>query len=103
MIDYFQLKGVEQIYGHIKALDSIDLDFEQGQINTLVGVNGSGKTTLLKILAGLEEPIKGSIFFNQNKIQAQELRQISTMVFQKAVMFNTSVYNNISFGLKIRG
>lgn len=91
------------MYGNIRALDSVTLNFEQNKIFSLVGVNGSGKSTLLRIIAGLEEPSHGNILFNNKKIDMHELHQISTLVFQKTVMFNTDVYNNISFGLKIRG
>ncbi len=98
-----QIKNVDKMYGNIRALDSVTLNFEQNKIFSLVGVNGSGKSTLLRIIAGLEEPSNGNILFNNKKIDMPELHQISTLVFQKTVMFNTDVYNNISFGLKIRG
>ncbi len=103
MTTLLQIQNVTKTYGNIKALDSVTLSIDQGKIVTLIGVNGSGKTTLLKILAGLEEPIRGNILFNERKMETKELRQISTLVFQKTAMFNTSVYNNVSFGLKIRG
>jgi len=101
--DYFKVEDINKTYSEIKALDSINLNFEQNKIVSLVGVNGSGKSTLLRILAGLEEPNRGNILFNQKKIEAQGLQKIATLVFQKTVMFSTDVYNNISFGLKVRG
>ncbi len=70
---------------------------------TLVGINGAGKTTLLRVIAGLEERDKGNILLDGKDINAKRLRQIATLVFQKTVMFNRSVYGNLAYGLKIRG
>jgi len=98
-----QLENVHMEHANIKALDSITLDIEPNQAVTFLGVNGSGKTSLLRILAGLAEPSTGDVLLDSNKVTSKELRQISTMVFQRTVMFNTSVYGNVSYGLKIRG
>ncbi len=97
------LEKVDKAYGNIKALDSVTLEVEGGQIVAILGMNGCGKTTLLRILAGLEDPSGGDILLNSRKMTSQQLRQISTLVFQSTVMFNTSVYGNVSFGLTIRG
>ena len=98
-----RLEKVDKTYGKIKALDLVTLEVEAGQIVAILGMNGSGKTTLLRILAGLEDPSEGDILLNSRKMTSQELRQISTLVFQSTVMFNTSVYGNVSYGLAIRG
>jgi tungstate transport system ATP-binding protein len=98
-----RVERVEKEYGHIKALDSVTLDAEPGRIVTLLGMNGSGKTTLLRILAGLEEPTRGWILYESKRINPQQLRRVSTLVFQKTVMFNASVFGNVSFGLRMRG
>jgi tungstate transport system ATP-binding protein len=98
-----KIKNITKKYESIAALDSISLSLEANKILVLVGVNGSGKTTLLRLLAGLEEPDKGSIILNNEIKKANELRKISTMVFQQTSMFNRSVYSNLEFGLRIRG
>jgi tungstate transport system ATP-binding protein len=98
-----RLEKVDKTYGKIKALDLVTLEVEAGQIVAILGMNGSGKTTLLRILAGLEDPSEGDVLLNSRKMTSQELRQISTLVFQSTVMFNLSVYGNVSFGLAIRG
>lgn len=97
------LDSIDKTYGKIKALDSVTLDFEPSQIMAILGINGSGKTTLLRILAGLEDPSKGEILHDARKTTSHELRQIATLVFQKTVMFNTTVYGNVKLGLAIRG
>lgn len=99
----FRLENVEKNYRALKALDAVTLNAEGGKTIVLLGVNGAGKTTLLRIIAGLEQPDKGNIIFNGQSMMAQELRKIATMVFQKTVMFNRNVYDNLAFGLKIRG
>jgi len=98
-----QLKNIEKSYGLIKALGNINLEIVGGKTTALLGTNGAGKTTLLRVIAGLEEPNKGSIAFKGKNVNGKELRQIATLVFQKTAMFNRSVFSNLEYGLKIRG
>ena len=98
-----QLRDIEKDYPTVKALDSVTFNAEGGKIIVLIGVNGAGKTTLLRIIAGLENPDKGNIFFNGKSLTAKELRQIATLVFQRTAMFSRSVYDNLAYGQKIRG
>ena len=75
-----------------------------GTITTLLGPSGSGKTTLLRILAGLDNPTQGTILYGNKPINDSNrdfLRQKATLVFQKSVFFDTTVYNNIAYGLKL--
>lgn len=99
----FRLKNVEKNYRDVKALDDITFKAEGGKIIVLLGVNGAGKTTLLRISAGLEKADKGSIDFNDTQISGKDLRQIATLVFQRTAMFSMSVYDNLAYGLKLRG
>ncbi len=98
-----QLEHIEKNFRTVKALDSVTFKAEGGKIIVLIGVNGAGKTTLLRILAGLEKQDHGTILFNGKDIVDSELRQIATLVFQRTAMFSRSVYDNLAFGLKIRG
>ena len=104
-----ELKGVNKSYGQANILKDIDLTVEKGEIMALIGPTGSGKTTLLRLIDLLELPTSGSIVFNgilvtvlpeKEKLKA---RRRMAMVFQKPVMFNSSVRENVSYGLKIRG
>jgi tungstate transport system ATP-binding protein len=97
------LEGIQKTYPAVKALDSVSLNEEGGKIVVLIGVNGAGKTTLLRIIAGLEKPEKGTIVFNDKSLIDTELRQIATLVFQRTAMFSRSVYDNLAYGLRIRG
>lgn len=98
-----QLENIEKNFRAVKALDSVTFNVESGKIIVLIGVNGAGKTTLLRILAGLEKPDQGTILVNDKNMTDSELRQIATLVFQRTAMFSRSVYDNLAFGLKIRG
>jgi len=105
MSHFAELKTVTKMFDSTVALDNVDLKVEEGEILALLGPNGSGKSTLLKILALLENPTRGEVYFHNAKISNQNrerTRMETTMVFQKATLFNTTVYNNIAYGLKIR-
>jgi len=84
-----------------------ELYLERNKILSLIGPNGSGKSTLLKLIGLLEKPDEGSIVFNGENISDSRadhirIRKEMVIVFQESVLFNTSVYNNILMGLKIR-
>ncbi len=98
-----QALQLEKAYKNVRALESFSLVVEGGQIAVIIGVNGAGKTTLLRILAGLEKADKGDIVFNDYRQTDSSLRQISTLVFQRTTMFSRTVYENLAYGLKIRG
>jgi len=62
------IKSLNKFYGSNRVLNNIDLIFEKGKINGIVGENGAGKTTLFKCIAGLES-FDGSIVYNEGKIK----------------------------------
>jgi len=100
-----ELKKVTKVFGNKTALNDINLQIHEGEILALLGPNGSGKTTLLKILALIENPTSGEVKFQGETASfknTEKTRMQSTLVFQKTILFNTSVYNNIAYGLKIR-
>ena len=91
-----ELKSVHKIYPmgdeRIVALDDVSLSFEQGKIYCLLGVSGSGKSTLLNIIAGLEKPTRGEIFFKKHPIH--KLSEKKLAIFrQKYIGFIFQSYN----------
>jgi len=98
-----ELNRIVKDYRNLRALESVSFEARGGKIVVLIGVNGAGKTTLMRIIAGLEEPTSGSILFNGKSMNAKELRKNATMVFQRTAMFNRSVFDNVAFGLRVRG
>jgi len=100
-----ELRKVTKIFNGITALKNVNLKILEGEILALLGPNGSGKTTLLKIMAFIEKPSKGEVYFCDKKVTDKNIEQVrmeSTMVFQKTLLFNTTVYNNVAYGLRIR-
>lgn len=101
-----EVKNVIRQYGSITALDKVNLTVEEGDIFSLVGPNGSGKTTLLRIMASIDKPTSGEVYFRDVKVKdanRTRIRSRSTMVFQKTVLFHTTVYKNVAYGLQLRG
>ncbi len=104
----FSIKNLTKVYSERTVLDLPDLAFEKGLIYGLQGPNGSGKTTLLEILSLLSPPSTGTVFYNGKSIDfagsdLTSLRREIVMVQQHPVLFTTTVYKNLEFGLKIRG
>ena len=89
-------------------LSDISFSVKKGECFTIIGPNGSGKTTLLRILGLLENPTNGKIFYDGKDITSLskhdivKYRRNLAFVRQKPVVLNTSVANNIAYGLKIR-
>lgn len=101
-----ELKDVTKRYVETLALNKVSLKVMKGEILAIIGPNGSGKTTMLRIMAGIEKPTNGEIYFDDTEINDRnmdKLRSRSTMTFQRTVFFNAGVYKNLAYGLKLRG
>jgi len=101
-----ELVNVTKEYGSITALDKANLQVDAGEFFVLIGPNGSGKTTLLRIVTGIETPTQGEIHFQGKHISSSAqgvLTKNITMVFQKTMMFTGTVYDNIAYGLRLKG
>jgi len=102
-----EAKDIQVIRGGTLLLDISSLLIHEGEILSLIGPNGAGKTTLLQTLSYLSKPFQGEIFFRGKKIEANhsvlEYRRKLAMVFQEPLLFDTTVFNNVASGLKIRG
>jgi len=101
------LANIEKKYGQSQALWPINVELDQ-QFITILGQSGCGKTTLLKLLAGLEQPTKGEIRFDDTVIYSSESRKNVkpnkrniAMVFQDFALWpHMTIFQNIAFGLK---
>jgi multiple sugar transport system ATP-binding protein len=99
-------EGVTKVFDDgTVAVDSLDLTVEDGSLMVLVGPSGCGKTTSLRMVAGLEEVTEGTIRIGDrvvNDIAAKD-RDIA-MVFQNYALYpHMSVFENMAFGLRLRG
>jgi tungstate transport system ATP-binding protein len=93
--------------GGIIVLDIPDFQLHPGEFVSLIGPNGSGKSSLLLALMCLIERERGRIAFRGLAIdsagQALEYRRRVAMVFQEPLLFDTTVFQNVVSGLKLRG
>ncbi|MFA5836368.1 MAG: phosphate ABC transporter ATP-binding protein [Bellilinea sp.] len=103
----YQLTNVTKAYSGRQILNIGQLDIYPGEILAVVGPSGAGKSTLLRLLNFLEAPDSGSIYFNQQPVNDQnvplEIRRTVTTVFQNPALLSGSVTANLLFGLRLRG
>lgn len=95
---------VRKEFSHYPALNDVSLEVKSSELIALLGPSGSGKTTLLRLIAGLEMPTAGRIFFGDEDASSKTVQQRNVgFVFQAYALFrNMTVLDNISFGLKVR-
>ncbi|ELY68956.1 ABC transporter ATP-binding protein [Natrinema versiforme] len=99
-----RLENVTKRYGEETAVDDISLEVEDGEFVTLVGPSGCGKSTTMETVAGLTRPTEGRIYIGDDDVTtlAPKDRGVA-MVFQNIALFpHMDVYENISFGLRLR-
>lgn len=99
-----KVASVLKNYDNEIALQEIDLEIKKGELVALLGPSGSGKTTLLRIIAGLEIPDQGTIYFENQNVSNLKVKERNVgFVFQHYALFqHLTVYENIAFGLKVR-
>ncbi len=83
-------------------LKSIDLNIKEGTVNVSLGLNGCGKTTLIKLLAGLEKPVEGSIYYDDQDLQKMKIREraktFSYVPQQASITSDVPVRQYLSYG-----
>ena len=89
--------------GTIVAVDDLDLEIEDGEFVTVVGPSGCGKTTTLRMVAGLEEPTSGQVYFGDEDVtELHAKNRPVAMVFQNYALYpHKTVRENMAFGLKM--
>ncbi|MBH9970083.1 MULTISPECIES: sulfate/molybdate ABC transporter ATP-binding protein [unclassified Commensalibacter] len=99
-----QISHLNKWFNHYHALNDINLTIEKGELVALLGPSGCGKTSLLRIIAGLELPTSGHIFFENQDISKEDIRNRHIgYVFQNFALFpHMKVIDNIAFGLRIK-
>lgn len=98
------LKGLTKEFGSLTAVHSLDLEIKYKEFIALLGPSGCGKTTTLNMIAGLETPTRGEIYFDDKFVNPLAAKDRGVgLVFQSYAVFPTmTVYDNMAFGLKIR-
>jgi len=99
----FSAKNVKKIYPGTVALNDVDFQIESGKVNVLVGENGAGKSTLMKIIAGIEQPSSGKLFFGGKRVTMKNTIEAGEMgigiIHQELSLFpNMTVVQNVFVG-----
>ncbi len=99
-----EIRNVSRRFGEFQALDNVNLTIPEGNLVALLGPSGSGKTTLLRIIAGLDVPDQGEIFFDGEISKKKNSKDRGVgFVFQHYALFrHMTIFENIAFGLKVR-
>ena len=103
-----RLDGIIRHFGHVKALDSANLEIHSGEIHGILGENGAGKTTLLNILGGIIHPDVGFVEVGGSRVRLQSARAAWKMgiglVHQHFTLVpGLSVLENLALGRRHRG
>ena len=99
-----EVRNLVKKFGEFAALDGVDLRVADGELLALLGPSGSGKTTLLRIIAGLDWPDSGEIFFDgENALLRKAGERHVGFVFQHYALFrHMTVFENVAFGLRVQ-
>ncbi len=102
-----EVRGLSVVLGGQKVLDIPSLQVYPNEVLMVIGPNGSGKTTLLLCLASLLKPATGTISYTGIAASGSEhvvqLRRRLAVVFQESLLLNSSVWDNVTLGLRLRG
>ncbi|WP_439795157.1 phosphate ABC transporter ATP-binding protein PstB [Streptococcus parauberis] len=108
-----QVKDLSVYYNKKKTLNNVSLDFFPNEITALIGPSGSGKSTLLRAINRMsdlnpEVTVTGTIIYNGHNIYSPrtdtvDLRKEIGMVFQQPNPFPMSIYENVVYGLRLKG
>ncbi|WP_395348734.1 ABC transporter ATP-binding protein [Variovorax sp. UC122_21] len=102
---YLQLKNIKKSFGEVDIIKGVDLEIQKGEFIVFVGPSGCGKSTLLRLIAGLEPISSGNLLLDGKDITwAPSGKRDLAMVFQSYALYpHMSVYDNMSFALKLAG
>ncbi len=79
MTPLLTVRNLETWYGPVRAIRGVNLDVSKGRIVTVLGANGAGKTTLLNTIAGVIDPLKGSVEFKGTKISGLDADAVARL------------------------
>jgi len=102
------VENINKSFGNKKVLHNINITFEKGKVNLVIGRSGSGKTVLMKCLIGLHTPTEGSIYYHNKDFhhlsfeEQKKLRMDMGVVFQGSALFDSlTIEENVMFPLNM--
>ena len=96
------LVGVGKSFKEVDALTHVDLEIKSGQVIGLVGGNGAGKTTLLRLMAGVMEPSKGTIMFQEKPVSSMRSK-LGVVPESTGLYSRLTAWENIRYHSRIYG
>ena len=98
------VRNLSKKYGSFQAVEDVSFEVPTGQLVALLGPSGSGKSTILRIIAGLEQPERGTVELTGEDATAVPIQNRGVgFVFQHFALFrHMTVRDNVAFGLKVR-
>lgn len=102
-----KMEQIGKTFGAVKALENVDFELKKGEIHALLGENGAGKTTLMKVLYGMYRADKGSLYYEDKKVEINNSREAIElgigMVHQHFMLIpELSVVENLVLGRRSR-
>jgi multiple sugar transport system ATP-binding protein len=100
-----RLEHLTKDFGEVVAVDDVSLTMPDGQFIALLGPSGCGKTTTMNMIAGLEQPTRGEIYFDDRAVSRVPVgtRNVGFVFQNYAIFTHMSVYDNLAFGLRVSG
>lgn len=106
MMPLLHLQNIKYTRGGQTILNIDDVKLQRGQVVGVMGPNGAGKSTLVKVMALLDSPDSGTILYHGDEVSVQSLslvqRRKFAVAFQQSLLLNTTVFQNVAIGLKLR-
>ena len=100
-----RLDHLTKDFGEVVAVDDVSLTMPDGSFIALLGPSGCGKTTTMNMIAGLEQPTGGEIYFDEAPVSRVPVgtRNVGFVFQNYAIFTHMSVYDNLAFGLRVSG
>ena len=100
-----ELRGISKRFGDFAALQDVDFEIREGEFMTFLGPSGCGKTTCLRLISGFDTPTTGQVLIGGRDVTSDPpYRRDVNQVFQSYALFpHLTIYENIAFGLRMKG
>ena len=102
-MEFFEVHGVDKVYGTTKALSKVSLEVKEGSIFGLLGPNGAGKTTLIRIINQITAPDQGEIFFNGRKLQGSDIERIGYLPEERGLYKKMKIGEQALYLAQLKG